>query len=160
MIELDDTDRKILRILQTNARISNLELAERVNLSPTPCARRVKRFEEEGLIRGAITVLDQEKLGLNLTAYIAVSMERHTNELFEEFEKKVTQFPEVVGCSVVTGRAEDYLLKVVVKNMKAYEEFLLGRLNRVPGLSNVHSSFELRNVTPNKGLPIMDDREK
>jgi len=153
-MKLDQIDKQILRILQTNARISNLELAEQVNLSPTPCARRVKRFEDEGLIKGSITLLDQEKLGLNLTAYIAVSMERHTNELFEEFEKKVVQFPEVVGCSVVTGRAEDYLLKVVVKNMKDYEEFLLGRLNRLPGLSNVHSSFELRNVTPNKGLPI------
>jgi len=153
-MKLDSTDRKILRILQNNARISNIELAEQVNLSPTPCARRVKRFEDEGLIRGTVTILDPEMLGLNLTAYIAVSMERHTNELFEQFEKRVTEFPEVVGCSVVTGRAEDYLLKVVVRNMKEYEEFLLGRLNRVPGLSNVHSSFELRNVTPNKGLPI------
>jgi Lrp/AsnC family leucine-responsive transcriptional regulator len=153
-MNLDTIDKQILRILQTNARISNLELAEKVNLSPTPCARRVKRFEDEGLIKAVVTVLDPEKLGLSLTAYIAVSMERHHNEQFEAFEKKVVEFPEVVGCSVVTGRAEDYLLKVVVKNMKHYEEFLLGRLNRLPGLNNVHSSFELRNVIPNKGLPI------
>jgi len=153
-MKLDNIDKQILRILQTNARISNLELAEQVHLSPTPCARRVKRFEDEGLIKGSITILDQEKLGLNLTAYIAVSMERHTNEQFEQFEKKVVEFPEVVGCSVVTGRAEDYLLKVVVRNMKDYEEFLLGRLNRLPGVNNVHSSFELRNVAPYKGLPL------
>ena len=154
MIKLDEIDRQILKILQNDARISNLELAEKVNLSPTPCARRVKRFEDEGLIKGAVTVLDQELLGLDLTAYIAVSMEKHTHEQFEEFEKRVVQFPEVVGCSVVTGRAEDYLLKVVVKDMKHYEEFLLRRLNRLPGINNVHSSFELRNVTPMKGLPI------
>lgn len=151
---LDEIDKKILNILQNNARISNLELAEKVNLSPTPCARRVKRFEDEGLITGSITLLDQEKLGLKLTAYIAVSMERHTHEQFERFESEVTQFPEVVVCSVVTGRAEDYLLKVVVKDMKHYEEFLLRRLNRLPGVNNVHSSFELRNVIPGKGLPL------
>ena len=101
-----------------------------------------------------MVILDPEKLGLTLTAYIGVTMERHTNEQFEQFERKVTQFPEVVGCSVVTGRAEDYLLKVVVRNMKHYEEFLLGRLSRLPGVTNLHSSFELRNVTPNKGLPL------
>ena len=153
-MKLDKIDKEILNILQGNARISNLELAERVNLSPTPCARRVKRFEDEGLIIGTITLLDREKLGLKLTAYIAVSMERHTHEQFKKFENEVVRFPEVVSCSVVTGRAEDYLLKVVVKDMKHYEEFLLRRLNRLPGVNNVHSSFELRNVTPGKGLPI------
>jgi Lrp/AsnC family leucine-responsive transcriptional regulator len=152
--ELDNTDRKILRILQRDARISNLDLASQVSLSPTPCARRVKRLEEEGLIKGSMVILDPEKLGLTLTAYIGVTMERHTNEQFEQFERQVVQFPEVVGCSVVTGRAEDYLLKVVVRSMKHYEEFLLGRLSRLPGVTNLHSSFELRNVTPNKGLPV------
>ena len=153
-MKLDEIDRKILNILQSNARISNLELAERVNLSPTPCARRVKRFEDEGLIKGTVTLLDQDKLGLKLTAYIAVSMERHTHEQFKKFETAVVQFPEVMVCSVVTGRAEDYLLKVVVRDMKHYEEFLLRRLNRLPGVNNVHSSFELRNVIPGKGLPL------
>jgi len=153
-MKLDKIDKQILRILQTNARISNLELAERVNLSPTPCARRVKRFENEGLIRGTVTLLDQEKLGLNLTAYIAVIMERHTKGQLEIFGQKVTQFPEVVSCSVVTGRTEDYLLKVVVKNMKHYEEFLLSRLTVLPGVQNVHSSFELRNIMPGRGLPV------
>lgn len=153
-LTLDKTDRRILEILQQDARISNIDLAERVNLSPTPCARRVRRLEEEGFIKGSMVILDPEKLGLTLTAYIGVTMERHTNEQFDQFESKVTRFPEVVGCSVVTGRAEDYLLKVVVRNMKHYEEFLLGRLSRLPGVTNLHSSFELRNVTPNKGLPV------
>ena len=153
-MKLDSIDRQLLRILQSDARISNLELAERVNLSPTPCARRVKRFEDEGLIKGTTTLLDPEMLGLTLTAYIAVSMQKHTDDVFEAFEARVVEFPEVIGCSVITGRNEDYLLKVVVRNMKHYEEFLLTRLNSLPGVNNVHTSFELRNVTPAKGLPV------
>lgn len=153
-MKLDNIDRQILNILQCDAKISNIELAQRVNLSPTPCARRVKRFEDEGLIKGTKTVLDMEKLGLKLTAYIAVSMERHTHEQFKRFESEVVQFPEVIACSVVTGRAEDYLLKVVVKDMQHYEEFLLRRLNRLPGVNNVHSSFELRNVPTRQSLPL------
>ncbi len=153
-MKLDSTDRKILTILQQNARISNLELAEMVNLSPTPCARRVKRFEDEGLIKGITTVLDPEKLGLNLTAYVALNLEHHNQDQFAEFERQVIQFPEVVSCSVVTGRAEDYLLKVVVRDIKHYEEFLLSRLNKIKGISTCHSSFELRNITPSRGLPI------
>ena len=153
-MNLDPTDRKILRILQQDARISNLDLAARINLSPTPCARRVRRLEEMGCIKGSTVLLDPEMLGLNLTSYLAVAMERHTNEQFEKFESEVVKFPEVVGCSVVTGRSEDYLLKVVARNMKHYEEFLLGRLSRLPGVANLHSSFELRNVIPNKGLPV------
>ncbi len=153
-MNLDATDRKILRILQQDARISNLDLAAKINLSPTPCARRVRRLEEMGCIKGSTVLLDPEMLGLNLTSYLAVAMERHTNEQFEQFESQVVKFPEVVGCSVVTGRSEDYLLKVVTRNMKHYEEFLLGRLSRLPGVTNLHSSFELRNVIPNKGLPV------
>ncbi len=153
-MNLDATDRKILRILQQDARISNLDLAAKINLSPTPCARRVRRLEEMGCITGSTVLLDPEVLGLNLTSYLAVAMERHTNEQFEKFESQVVNFPEVVGCSVVTGRSEDYLLKVVARNMKHYEEFLLGRLSRLPGVTNLHSSFELRNVIPNKGLPV------
>jgi len=150
-MKLDKTDRKILNILQQNARISNLELAEMVSLSPTPCARRVKRFEDEGLIKGTTTILDPEKLGLNLTAYVALNLEQHNQDQFEAFERQVIEFPEVVSCSVVTGRAEDYLLKVVVRDIKHYEEFLLSRLNKIEGC---HSSFELRNITPARGLPI------
>ncbi len=153
-MNLDDIDRKILRILQQDARISYLDLANRVNLSQTPCRRRVQRLGKAGYIRGSTVILDPDLLGINLTSYIAVTMERHTNEQFEKFESQVVKFPEVVGCSVVTGRSEDYLLKVVARNMKHYEEFLLERLSRVPGVVNLHSSFELRNVLPNKGLPV------
>ena len=102
-MKLDRTDRRILQAMQRNARISNLELAEAVGLSPTPCSRRVKRLEASGIIRAHVTLLDQSKLGLKLTAYISISMDRHTPERFEAFEAEVRQYPEVMECSVVTG---------------------------------------------------------
>lgn len=155
MIKLDATDKRILEILQTNARISNLELAEAINLSPTPCARRVKQLEEAGIIQRHITILDQEKLGLKLTIYLGVTMEKHNSATFDAFETAVKEFPEVISCSVVTGRSEDYILKVVARDMKHYEEFLLKRLNNLEGVSNVHTSFELRNVVGIGALPLL-----
>lgn len=154
MQTLDKIDRKILKCLQRNAKISNLELAEKVGLSPTPCARRVKQLEEAGFIEGTLTVLNQKKLGLDLTVYIAVTMQRHTPEAFDIFERAIREFPEVVSCSVVTGRVEDYLLRVVVRDMKHYESFLLGKLNRISGVDNMHSSFVLRDVVRLGELPI------
>lgn len=153
--KLDQTDKRILEILQENARISNLELAEAINLSPTPCARRVKQLEDAGIIQRHITVLDQEKLGLKLTIFLAVTMEKHNSATFDAFEEQVKNFPEVVSCSVVTGRSEDYILKVVAKDMKHYEEFLLKRLNNIEGVSNVHTSFELRRVIGAGALPVL-----
>lgn len=159
-MKLDRTDRKILEAMQHNARISNLELAERVNLSPTPCSRRVKRLEESGLIRSHVTLLNQSMLGLKLTAFIGISMDRHTPDRFDTFEKEVMNYPEVMECSVVTGQSSDYLLKAVVADMEYYEKFLLGRLTRIPGVTGVHSSFELRRVVQRTELPLghIDDQ--
>lgn len=159
-MKLDRTDRRILKAMQDNARITNLELADAVGLSPTPCSRRVKRLEDSGIIRGHVTLLDQARLGLKLTAYIGITMDRHTPDRFEAFEAEVTQYPEVVECSVVTGQSSDYLLKVVVPDMEYYERFLLGRLTRIEGVTGVHSSFELRRVIDRTELPlehIVDD---
>lgn len=153
-MKLDRTDRRILELMQANARISNLELADAVGLSPTPCSRRVKRLEESGLIRGHVTLLDQDRLGLKLTAYIGISMDRHTPDRFEAFEAQVMQYPEVMDCSVVTGQSSDYLLRAVVPDMAYYERFLLGRLTRIPGVTGVHSSFELRRVIDKTALPL------
>lgn len=154
MNSLDRIDRRILTELQRNARMSNLELADVVGLSPTPCARRVKRLEESGLIRGHVTLLDQQKLGLNLTAFISIAMDRHTPDRFEAFEKAVRDYDEVVECSVVTGQDSDYLLQVVVPDMVYYERFLLGRLTRIPGVTGVQSSFVLRRVVRRTALPL------
>ena len=154
MLKLDRTDRRILQQMQSNGRISNLELADAVGLSPTPCSRRVKRLEESGLIEGHVTLLNQSKLGLKLTAIIGISMDRHTPDRFESFETRVREFAEVIECDVVTGQAADYLLRVVVPDMEYYEKFLLGRLTRIEGVTGVHSSFVLRRVVKKTELPL------
>lgn len=151
---LDRTDRRILERLQTDGRISNLELAEAIGLSPTPCSRRVKRLEESGLIEAHVTLLNQALLGLNITAMISITMDRHTPERFAHFESAVAEFAEVVECSIVTGQAADYLLKAVLPDMTYYEEFLLGRLTRIDGVTGVHSSFVLRKVISRTALPL------
>ena len=153
-MELDRTDRRILQLMQRNGRISNLELAEQVGLSPTPCARRVRRLEEQGIIDRHVTLLDQSLLGLKLTAIIGVTMDRHTQERFAQFEEVIADFPEVMECSIVTGQAADYLLKVIVPDMEAYEAFLLGRLTRIEGVSGVHTSFVLRRIIDKTELPL------
>lgn len=144
--DIDEIDRQLLRLLQMQARMSITELAERVNLSATPCARRIKRLEDAGIITGYHTKMDAQKMGYPLAVFIAISMDRHTAERFEQFEAKVQSFDEVVSCSIVTGRSEDYLIKVRVRDMAHYEEFLLHRLNRIEGVAQVHTSFELREV--------------
>ena len=154
MASLDKIDRQILALLRENARMSNLELAESVNLSPTPCARRVKQLEDAGVITGYSVTTDPRKLGYQLSVYIAISMDKHTAERLSNFEKKLREFPEVVSCSIVTGRSEDYLIKALVKDMAHYEEFLLHRLNRIEGIAQVHTSFELREVF---SLPVITD---
>lgn len=151
---LDRIDKKLLGLMQSHGRITNLELAEAVGLSPTPCARRVKRLEESGLIERHVTLLNQARLGLNITAMISISMDRHTPERFDNFERQVRQFPEVIECSIVTGQAADYLLKAVLPDMTYYEEFLLGRLTRIAGVTGVHSSFVLRKVIDRTELPL------
>ncbi len=151
---LDVKDKQILHELQQNARISNLELAERVNLSPTPCARRVKQLEESGIITQHVTLLDHEKLGLNLTAMISVTMDKHTADRFEKFEKSVEELPEVMECYVVTGQDSDFLIKVLIRDMRHYEEFLLRRLTKLEGVSGVHTSFVLRHPISKTELPI------
>lgn len=153
-MKIDRTDRRILGEMQKNGRISNLELADAVGLSPTPCSRRVKRLEESGVIDRHVTLLNQSALGLKLTAIIGITMDRHTPERFERFEAAVRDYHEVVECSVVTGQSADYLLRAVVPDMEYYEAFLLGKLTRIEGVTGVHSSFVLRRVISRTELPL------
>lgn len=143
---LDPTDKKLLACLTTNAQASIAELAESVHLSTTPTARRIKRLEELGIITGYHAHTDPARLGYQLAVFVAVSMDKHTAERFGEFENNIREFDEVVSCSLVTGRTEDYLLKVLVRDMAHYEEFLLHRLSKIEGVSQLHTSFELREV--------------
>jgi Lrp/AsnC family leucine-responsive transcriptional regulator len=154
MLDLDRIDRKILEQLQNNARITNLELADKVGLSPTPCLRRVKRLEESGVIDRHVTLLNADALGLGLTAYVGISMDRHTPDRFEAFELAIEVLPEVLECSIVTGQDADFLLKVVVRDMQHYEQFLLGRLAKLTGVTGVHTSFVLRKLVSKTQLPI------
>jgi len=152
--KLDRIDKHILNLMQSNGRITNLELADQVGLSATPCSRRVKRLEDEGFIDRHVTLLNAEVLGLNLTAIIGISMDRHTPDRFESFEKAIKDMPEVIECSIVTGQAADFLLKVLVKDMRHYEKFLLGKLTKLSGVSGVHSSFVLRQVIKKTEIPL------
>ena len=153
-MKLDNTDRKILEAMQQNGRISNLELSEKINLSPTPCSRRVKRLEESGVIDKHVTLLNQSKLGLKLTAIIGISMDRHTADRFDKFEATIRTYPEIVEANVVTGQSYDFLLRAVVPDMDYYEELLLGRLTRIEGVTGVHTSFVLRRVISKTELPL------
>ena len=152
--QLDRTDRRILLELQKNGTISNLELAEKIGLSPSPCSRRVKALQDSGFIQKTVTILDAKKLGLNMVAVISISMDRHTPERFEAFEKAVSSFEEVMECYLITGHSADYILKVVVADMDAFQQFLLGKLTRIDGVTGVHSSFVMRKVVERTTLPL------
>ncbi|MEP3856789.1 MAG: Lrp/AsnC family transcriptional regulator [Porticoccus sp.] len=153
-MKLDAYDRAILRKLQQEGRISNQDLAEYVNLSPSPCLRRVRRLEEEGVIDGYTARLNARRLGLNLMAFIQISMDKHIPERFEGFESAVANFPEVLECHLITGQAADYLLKVVVEDMDGYQQFLLNKITRIEGVSGVQSSFVLKSPQNTATLPV------
>ena len=153
-MDLDRQDKRILATLQQDGSVTNLELAEKIGLSPSPCARRVKQLEEAGFINRKVTLLNANKLNLKLTALIQISMDKHTPDRFELFEKEVSQYPEVMECLLITGQSADYQLKVVVADMETYQEFLLNKITRIQGVSDVHSRFILREVINSAELPL------
>lgn len=152
--ELDSYDRLILQELQRDGGLTNQELAGRICLSPSPCLRRVQALEDAGIILKRVALLDPQKLGLELMALIRISMDRHTPERFRGFEEHVRRYPEVQECYLITGQEADYLVKVVVRDMVHFQEFLLERLTRIEGVTGVHSSFVLRRVVDTTELPV------
>jgi Lrp/AsnC family leucine-responsive transcriptional regulator len=153
-MEFNRYDKQILRVLQEDGRISNQDLADRIGLSPSPCLRRVRALEESGVIVGYRALLDAKALGLSLMALIHISMDQHTPERFKHFESQISEISEVMECLLITGQAADYQLKVVVKDMDAYQELLLNRITRIKGVTGVHSSFVMRRVVDKTGLPV------
>ena len=153
-MELDRYDRKILEILQSDGRISNQDLADRIGLSPSPCLRRVRTLEEAGLITGYRALLDAKKLGLSLMALIGISMDQHTPERFANLETAIAEIPEILECLLITGQQSDYQLKVVVRDMDAYQDLLLNKITRIQGVTGVHTSFVLRKVVDRTSLPV------
>ena len=155
-MHLDRTDKRILRELQANGRMSNQELADKVGLSASPCLRRVKQLEDEGIIEGYAALVNASRLGLKMMALIQIRMDRHTPERFEEFEQTIKDYPQVLECILITGQTADYQVKVIVKDMEEYQDFLLKKITPLPGVSDVHSSFILRQVMHTTALPIND----
>ena len=154
-MEIDRYDRQILDILQENGRISNQDLADRIGLSPSPCLRRVRTLEDAGIVTGYRALINAKALGYSLMALIYISMDKHTPERFENFERQILQIPEVLECLLVTGQDADYQIKVIVKDMDAFQELLLNRITRIPGVTGVHSSFVLRRVVDKTALPVL-----
>ena len=153
-MKLDRYDRAILETLQRDGRISNQELADSIGLSPSPCLRRVRALEDSGLIDGYVALVNARKLGLTLMSFIHISMDKHTPDRFESFESTINSYPEVVECHLITGQSADYLLKVIVKDMDGYQQFLLNKLTRIEGVSGVHSSFVMKSPVDHTALPI------
>lgn len=153
-LKLDRMDRRILEEIQADGSISNLELAERVGLSPSPCARRMKLLQQSGVISRQITVLDQKKLGLPISIYISVSLDHQSPERLMNFDNKVIGWPEVVECSLITGSDTDYWLKVVMPDMDYYQTFLLDKLNQIEGVRSIRTSFVLRQVVQRTAMPL------
>ena len=153
-MEIDRFDRQILQSLQDDGRISNQDLADRIGLSASPCLRRVRALEEAKIITGYRALLNAKAHGYTLMALIYISMDKHTPERFEHFEKEISEISEILECLLVTGQDADYQLKVVVRDMDAFQELLLNRITRIQGVTGVHSSFVLRRVVDKTALPV------
>ena len=152
--KLDRIDRRILEEIQRDGNISNLDLAEKVNLSPSPCSRRVRLLEEAGIIDRQVTLLNKTALGLPLTVYIHVSLEKQRPKTLENFERLITGYNEVQECALITGGDADYVLKVLMPDMSYYENFLLKELNQIDGVSSIRTSFVMRQVISRTELPL------
>ncbi len=153
MISLDRTDVAILALLQSEGRIANAELAERINLSASACLRRVQRLERDGVIAGYGARLSPAALGLGLVAFVRVQLEKHGSTSIEGFADSVAGWDEVVACHALTGDM-DYLLQIVVRDLEHFSRFLLDHLLNASGVADVNSSFVLRTVKAPGGLPL------
>lgn len=152
-MKLDAIDIKILNALQEDGGVSNLDLAAKVGLSPSPCLRRVKLLEEAGIIRKRVTLVDPAEVGLKVNVFVNVTLEKQVEERLADFEAEVRQRPEVLECYLMTGES-DYLLRVVVPDLEAYERFLKNHLTRIPGVASIKSSFALSQVQYRTALPL------
>ena len=150
---LDGIDRRILGVLQNNARIANVDLADKVGVSASPCWRRVREMEERGVISRYVTLVEPAALGLQVSVFVQVTLEKQIEGALEIFEAAVRLRPEVMECYLMTGDA-DYYLRVVVADLPAYERFLMDHLTRVPGIANIRSSFALKQVKYTTALPL------
>ena len=150
---LDDIDRKILALLQADGRISLADLSAKVGLSPSPCLRRIRILERAGIIARYVAVLDQGKVGLPVSVFVSIKLESQREQALERFNKAIAKWPEVLECYLMTG-PPDYLLRIVVADLSAYERFLKQKLTKVDGIASIESSFALEQVKYSHVLPI------
>ncbi len=150
---IDSKDRQIIRALQKDGRLTNLDLAAQVNLSPSPCLRRVRLLEEAGIISGYAAIVEPRAVGLTITAFIRITLARHDREVVSRFEARVQDLDEVLDCHLLTGEA-DYLLRVVVSDLDAYETFVRNRLHDVQGIASITTSLVYGTVKSSRALPV------
>ena len=154
----DAIDRRILEVIQEEARISNAELAARVGLSPSPCWRRVRALEDAAVIRRYVTLVDAQAIGLPINVFATVTLEKQVERALERFERAVAERPEVMECYLMTGEF-DYLLRIMVPSLGAYERFLMDHLTRIEGIASIKSSFALKQVRYKTALPLAHIRD-
>jgi Lrp/AsnC family transcriptional regulator, leucine-responsive regulatory protein len=152
-LKLDAIDRKLLALLQSDGRISLTDLAEKVGLSSSPCLRRIRILERAGIISRYVAVLDQDKVGLPVSVFVSIKLESQRQQALDRFTKAIARWPEVLECYLMTG-PRDYLLRVVVADLAAYDRFLKQKLTTVDGVSSIESSFALEQVKYTNVLPI------
>ena len=150
---LDQTDHRILRVLQKQGRISNADLSEQVNLSASACHRRVQRLESDGFIKGYVALLDARKIGVPTTVFVEITLQAQADEVLEAFEKAVSRIPDVLECHLMAGTA-DYILKVVAEGTEDFARIHRQHLTRLPGVAQMQSSFALRTVFKTTALPV------
>lgn len=150
---LDSFDRKILSILQENGRVTTLQLSEKVGLSPTPCARRVKRLEDEGYIDRYVTLLNPARLGVQLNVFVSIRLRSQTRDAFDRFDEEIKHMPEIVGCYLLTG-SFDYLLQVRVSDVDAFRDFMRSRLTAIEGVIETQSSIVLQQLKATTAIPL------
>lgn len=151
----DDVDRKILAALQSDGRMTSQALADRVGLSPSPCARRVRNLEASGVIKGYVAVVDQIAVGLPVSVFASIRLERQREDELDRFADAIAHWPEVVDCYLMTGQ-RDYLMRIVVEDVAAYERFLKNKLTRLDGVASIESSFALGQLKRSNALPISE----
>jgi Lrp/AsnC family transcriptional regulator, leucine-responsive regulatory protein len=153
VLKLDAIDRRLLTALQADGRLTATELAERVGLTTSPCLRRLRRLEETGVIRGYAALVDQKKVGLPVSVFVSIRLERQREEDLARFEEAVRRCPEVVECYLMTGQ-RDYLLRVVARDLSDYERIIKETLTRIEGVASIESSFALSQVKHSNALPL------
>ncbi|WP_313802481.1 Lrp/AsnC family transcriptional regulator [Sphingobium sp.] len=153
--KIDQQDLRILRELQENGRLTNVDLAHRVNLSPSPCLARVRELERSGVIDRYVTLLEPARLGLNLSVFIEVTLERQVEQALEHFEAAMNRHPQVMECYLMTGDS-DYLLRVIVEDVRSLERFIVDELSKITGIANIRSSVALKQAKYKTALPLGD----